>query len=340
MRRLAIGALLLVMWSAFGFGVYHLLEAHKSVLATEATASTPVDETTIPLPGTLYLTQGGVLYSFINGHFTKVSLPSSHGAWMQPAAGPGGNLFLVARSDEYADVYLVDPVHATVVQQLTHNANRRVELNAWSFWPHLAADGSTVISGWDGPKYGTSYEVHFAVWSGTRTRLDARQWTNPTLYTGGDVDPVPLPSGGVLYAHYALDGNQILSQVAMVTRAGATPVYLTQASADCGSPALSPDGNEVAMVCTSNTQTAQLEVMSLDGGVAGTPRVVIAGCLCAVPQFSPDGQDLVYLAPAAAGGRFQLWWIKGGGTPAPAAPEAITSHLDLDATSAPAWLPA
>lgn len=339
MRRIAVGLVLVMMWAGFGFGVYHLLESRRSAVATSAAVAPTASRPQVTLPGTIYLSQNGVLYRFAGGIFTKLDLPASAGAWMQPSAGPNGNLLAVARAGEYADAYVVDPKTASVVQQLTHNRSNTVELNAWSFWPHLAGDGSTIISGWDGPKQGTSYEVHFAVWSGTVARVDARQWTSPTLYTGGDVDPVPLSGGGVVYAHYALVGEQILSQIALVTRPGAAPTFLTSAASDCTSPAVNPSGTEIAMVCTSNTQTADLEVMSLSGTTAGPPRTLVASCLCASPQFSPDGSDLIYLAPADATGHFQLWWLRGGGTLAPLAPVAVTTDLNFDATSAPAWLP-
>ncbi|MHB8717900.1 MAG: TolB-like translocation protein [Candidatus Dormibacteria bacterium] len=339
MRRLSVALVLLMMWAAFGFGVYHLLESRKSALATPASVAAPdTVAATVPLPGTIYVSQAGVLYRLRGGTFTKLPLPVRDGAWMQPAAGPGGDLLAVARSSEYADIYLVDPQTGTVVQQLTRNESGTVELNSWSFWPHLEADGTTIISGWDGPKYGTSYEVHFGVWSGTTAKVDARSWTSPTLYTGGDTQPVPVPGGGVLYAHYALVGDQILSRIALVARPGAQPSFLTDAASDCSAPAVNATATEIAMVCTSNTQTATLEVMPFDRGVAGTPRVLVGGCLCASPQFSPDGNDLVYLAPVDASGNFQLWWIRGGASAAPASPRAVTTHLNLDGTSAPAWL--
>jgi hypothetical protein len=45
------------------------------------------------------------------------------------------------------------------------------------------------------------------------------------------------------------------------------------------------------------------------------------------------------MAPADPTGHFQLWWLNHADTSTPAAPKQVTSHLDLDATSAPAWAP-
>lgn len=345
MRRLRFLAVLLVLWVAFGFGVNRFLESRKSVLITHPAAAIPTAvKPVFTLPGTVYLSQAGHLYRFSAGKFTDMGLSTAEGSWVQPALGTPGRLLVVARAAEYSDIYLVDATTGAIVQKLTSNATPKaahVELNAWSFWPHLASDGATVVFGYDGPKTGLTYEVHFAVWSGPLAgRLESRQWTSPTLYTGGDVDPVPLSGGGVIYASYALNAqSQIVSRVATVAKPGAAPVYLTGQSDDCGEPAVSPDGTQVAVVCTSDTQTARLEVIPLLKGVPGVARVLVGNCLCASPAWSPDGVSMLYLAPADATGHFQLWWINNAGAPVPAPPKAVTTSLDFDATSAPAWAP-
>jgi Tol biopolymer transport system component len=343
MRRLALFLSLLVVWAAFGFGVNRFLNSRKSSLTMQRTAVVPSAETpAFALPGTIYASQAGHLYRFQAGRFTDMRLPAARGAWIQPAPATPGRLLVVARAAEYSDVYLVDAATGTIIKALTANATTQpthVELNAWSFWPHLAADGTTVVFNYDGPKTGQSFEVDFAVWSGSLSgKLESTQWTVPNGYTGGDTAPVPLPGGGVMYAKYALESNsQILSRVARVARPGATPVYLTDATDDCNEPALSPDGSQLAVVCTSNSQTARLEVIPLVKGVPGAPRVVVDSCLCASPSWSPDGASLLYLAPADATGHFQLWWLDRAATAIPAAPREVTTHLDFDATSPPVW---
>ncbi|HEX4578691.1 MAG TPA: hypothetical protein VH498_01690 [Candidatus Dormibacteraeota bacterium] len=341
-RRLAFVTALLVAWAAFGFGVNRLLESRKSNL-TEArsTVAPPQEAPVFSLPGTIWVSQGGHLYRLHGGQFTDVRLPTAPGTWIQPAVAGGGRLLAVARAAEYSDVYLIDA--SGTPHQLTRNATTtsHVEFNAWSYWPHLAADGTTVIFAYDGPKIGT-FEVHLAVWSGPLNgKLESTQWTSPSQYTGGDVAPVPLPDGGVIYASYSINSNeQIVSQIANVARPGATPALLTAASDDCNAPAVSPDGSELAVICTSDTQTARLEVIPLVKGVPGPPRVLVPSCLCASPAFSPDGASLLYLAPSDASGHFQLWWIDRVTAATPAAPRALTARLDLDATSPPAWAPA
>jgi Tol biopolymer transport system component len=344
-RRLRFIAVLLVVWVAFGFGVNRFLASRKSGLLTNPTALAPTQETpAFSLPGTIYVSQGGHLYRFHGGVFSDMGLPTAGSSWIQPALATPGRLLVVARAAEYSDIYLVDATTGAVVQKLTSNATPKpahVELNAWSFWPHLAADGTTVIFNYDGPKTGLTFEVHLAVWSGPITgKLETKQWTDPTAYTGGDVGAVPLANGGVVYARFALNAkSQIVSRIATVVRPGATPVYLTNETDDCAAPAVSPDGSQLAVICTSDTQTARLEVIPLHNGLPGTPRVLVSACQCASPAWAPDGTSVLYLAPADSTGRFELWWLNHATSSVPAAPKQVTSHLDFDATSAPAWAP-
>jgi Tol biopolymer transport system component len=337
-RRGALIVALLVAWAAFGFGINRLLDSRKSTLIQARSAISPTKE--IPaftLPGTIWVSQGGRLYMLRAGLFTDLELPASAGSWIQPAVAGAGQLLVVARAADYSDIYLVDASGA--LRQLTKNANTaHVERNAWSYWPHLAADGTTVVFAYDGPKIGT-FEVHLAVWSGPLSgKLESTQWTTPTAYTGGDVAPVPLLDGGVLYSSYSITSSeQIVSRIATVARPGASPVFLTTATDDCGEPAVSPDGSELALVCTSDTQTARLELIPLIKGVPGPPKVLIKSCLCASPAWSPDGTSVLYLAPADATGHFQLWWLAHPTASTPAAPRALTRNLNLDATSPPAW---
>ncbi|HSP65904.1 MAG TPA: hypothetical protein VLO10_06910, partial [Candidatus Deferrimicrobium sp.] len=183
MRRLRFLVVLLVLWVGFGFGVNRFLDSRKSVLITHPAAIVPPEESAnLTLPGTVYLSQGGHLYRFNAGKFIDMHLPATSGSWIQPAVAATGQLLVVARADQFSDVYLIDGASGTVISKLTSNATKtaRVELNAWSFWPHLAPDGKTVILDYDGPKSGTTDEVHLAVWSGPLAgKLDTRQWTEP-----------------------------------------------------------------------------------------------------------------------------------------------------------------
>jgi Tol biopolymer transport system component len=344
LRRLTLIVVLLVAWAGFGYGVNRLLDSRKSSLTQQTAALTPPEQTiALNVPGTIWVSQAGHLYRLHSGQFTDMHMPTARGSWIQPSLVPGGKLLVVARADAFSDIYMIDATTGAVLQQLTSNAtkNGHVELNQWSYWPHLSIDGTSVIFNYDGPKTG-SFEVDFAVWSGPLAgKLESTRWTTPNGYTGGDVAPAPLPGGGVVYASYGLNSaEQIVSRIATVSRPGAAPVYLTSDADDCNAPAVSPDGSELAVICTSDTQSARLEVIPLVKGVPGTPRVLVDGCLCASPAWSPDGSALLYLAPADTTGHFQLWWMTNVKAAAPTAPQLVTNKLDLDATSAPAWAPA
>jgi dipeptidyl aminopeptidase/acylaminoacyl peptidase len=312
-RALAL-ALIACAWLAAGLGVYLALGVHPRAVAAKASRPDQVQTHSSPLqrlPGTLYLVQDGTLYRLQQGVFTPLLNANGSTTWTMPAVSPNGqNLVVVRRNAEYSDLYLVDAA-GNVQQQLTHDASSTVELNHWALYPKLGADGSTLWFNYDPKDVYNDYNVVMAVWSmplgGRASQM--RKWTTPNDYTGGDVQPVPLPSGGVIYTRYALDTtvNKILGQLWLTTRAGSVGVALTPAADDCSQPALSPDGTRLAMICTGGTQIANVEVATLQGTTLGPRQVVVSGQQAAQPTWSPDGQSLVYLAAQGISGHFQLW---------------------------------
>jgi Tol biopolymer transport system component len=215
--------------------------------------------------------------------------------------------------------------------------------------------------------------VVFAVWSMPMTGgIDqAQQWTLREQFTGGDVQPVLLPSGAVLYTKYAFDQQlgKILGQVYLTTSAGTVGEALTPREDDCTQPALSPDGQQLAMTCTGGKQFANIEIAPFDGTKLGSRQVLVASQLTAQPTWAPDSKSVVYFAPQGVSGHFQLWQQQvraepgsptatqtppptspatpsqggtgGTSTPTPGAvlPPSVrlTSDLDFDATSTIAW---
>jgi Tol biopolymer transport system component len=267
-----IRIVLVVAMVAFGIGVYLLLANSKS-MALRA-ASVPTTEHGIALSGTIYVAQGGSLYSYAGGAFTK--LPSGSGHWMQPALTPDrSKLVAVNRAAQSSDIYLLG-LDGRVVRQLTHNqrSSKSLDLNHWSFYPRPAADGQILYS-YDSPKSG--FLVDLAIWQmplgGAQAQAVRR--TAPNDYTGGDVFPNPLSSGAVLYAKYSIKGTgSVYSQLWIQAGPRTAGTELTQPVDDCGQPALSPDGARVAMICTSGQQSGRLELATFDGQQHGrlTPR--------------------------------------------------------------------
>jgi len=337
MRRFTPLAVIALM-ALFGLGVYHVLGLFKTDTTRAATKPTE-EQTQLILPGTLYLAQDGAIYSLHNGHFTRVS-DDTHG-WTQPSLLPDGRLLAVARGAQSSDVYILN-ADGSIAQQLTHNAatGRRasIDSNHWSFYPVVTPDGTTLYTAYDSPKAG--YMVDLAVWARALSAPQStqRRWTSPNDYTGGDIMPVPLRSGGILYVKYAVDSKErITSRIYLQTKAGQAGTPLTAADDDCLWPAVSPDQKSVAMVCTGASQQAQLEVAPFDGATLGPAHVLVNDRLTAAPVWAPDGHGIAYLAPASAGGGFQLWWLANPTRPRPDAPQQVTENLALDAGSRPAW---
>src|SRR5437868_7231283 len=192
----------------------------------------------------------------------------------------------------------------------------------------------------------------------------ARRLTDPYYYTGGDISPIPLAGGGLLFVRHSIDpSTAVHSRIYYQSRPLAIAKPLTTEADDCSQAALSPDGSQLAMVCSRGKQTAALEIASFTGTTLGPARVLLEGGLYASPAWSPDGKALAYFAPQGQAGHFQLWWLplpvaatpsstiaaspptsasarassSVAPTPTAPAPVQVTEGVDLSATSPPAW---
>lgn len=320
---------------AFGFGVYfaagYLKVGQPRIVAP--------DRTTAPsLPGTMYVVQDGVIYRFRAGSFTALT-PKGAG-FVQPAAtADGGRLVAVRRFTNWSDLYQLSPDGKTATR-LTDDTSKVVEGNHWIFYPRFTADGSELFYDFDPKDPYNSYRVDLAILASPAGNLGRwQQWTYPNQYTGGDVTPVPLRDGGLVYTKFSIDAQSVLhSQIWLQARAGSPGVALTDPSLDCIQPAVSQDEKLIAMVCRKGqTQSADLSVAAFDEAALSlaAPTPLVSGQLVGSPTFSPDGKTIAYLAPATTQGAFQLWTVQASGTPSP---KQITTNLGLDAQSAPVWI--
>lgn len=375
--RFLLGAFLAVVMVVVGVSSYLYLDLRKSKVALapqKPTAAQPTPHSFM-LPGTIYLTQSGALYSFSSGRFHQLTPESS---WMQPSLTPDGNILMVKRSAFYSDVYELNRF-GTVMRQLTNNAAPRRSYdtgdNHWSFYPRVTSDGKTVFMSYDKPKSG--YEVDLSIWSMPLTGLIARGqvWSDEATdpgYTGGDIQPIPVP-GGVIYTRYDRnpDGS-IIGQLWYTSRPGSFGKPLTSPGEDCREPSMSPGNNYVAMICTFGAQISDLVIAPFASGNLGKRTAIITDQMVAQPTWAPDGSGIAYLAPALADSPFQLYFIPSqayfppapspvptpsvipGGpqgspqpspspspapTPAPVKPIQMTVSLGFDATSTLAWAP-
>lgn len=362
LRRIA-AVLFVPLMLAFGSGVYLYLGTLKSKVVKEQPKLPTVTKPSFALPGTMYVVQDGRLFKLSRGGFTEIG---PGGDWSMPTLTPDHtHLIAVSRGGQFSDLYLLD-LNGHVIKRLTHNDSRILDGNHWAFYPHVSADGTSVLYSYDSPKFG--YRVDFSIWSMplNGTQAQARRRTVPNDYTGGDVSPIPLGGTNMLYVSHSIDASTVVhSQIWLQSRALAQGTPLTSLVDDCSQPALSPDGTQLAMICSGGKQTERLEVASFNGNALGPPRVLLDGGIYASPAWSPDGKALVYYAPSGAAGHFQLWWValpvaatpsptptathspSGSGaassivvpTPLPAnpVPVQVTQGVDLSATSAPAW---
>ena len=362
LRRLA-AILFVPLMVAFGSGVYLYLGTLKSKVVKERAQLPPATKAKSVLPGTMFVVQDGRLYRLNDGGFTEIG-PA--GDWSQPTLTPDHTrLIAVLRTDRSSDLYLLD-LDGHVLRRLTKNDSRIIDYNHWAFYPRVSPDGTTLFYGFDSPK---TNGVDLAIWSMplNGTQYQARRRTDPYWLSGGDVSPIPLAGTGLLFVQHSIDrSTAVHSQIRLQARPGDwTGKPLTSLADDCSQPALSPDGTELAMICTGGKQTASLEVAPFNGSALGPARVLLDGGLYASPAWSPDGKALAYYAPAGMAGHFQLWWLalpvaptpsptpspthspSAGGaassivvpTPLPPIPQPVqvTQGVDLTATSAPAW---
>jgi Tol biopolymer transport system component len=320
----------------FGVGAY---SAMGSLRGTGVHLQRPTSSL-VKLPGTMYLAQGGAIYRLQGGAFRQITPDDG---WAQPAASPdGSHLVAIKRSLDYSDIYLLGP-NGQVDAQLTHNRSNRVERNHWAFYPRFSPDGAAVFFSYDMKDPYTTYRVDLSILS-RRSDPAATQsttWSQPDPYTGGDVGPVPL-SQGVIFTRYSIDArSQVHSQVWLQARPESPGAGLTAPADDCAQPAVSPDGKFLAMVCRHGQLRAEdLSVAPLDLNAAsiGSAITLVTGGLVASPSFSADGSALAYLAPAPAGGQFQLWTAGWSPAGVSGGSRQVTQNLGFDPTSAPVWL--
>ncbi len=330
--RWAIAGGLIAAMVVFGAGVY---EAAGLLRGSHHVVHRPTDVSAPSLPGTMYVVQSGAIYRFQHGSSAQIK---SEGGWTQPSAAPNDRIVVVRRQANYSDMYLLSSSGATV-SQLTRDAAKRVEDNHWAFYPRYSPDGQTLFYDFDPKDNFDSYRVDLAIFGTGMTDGRTVKWTQPNDYTGGDVAPVPLRDGMLLYTKYSIDDSfQVHAQLWIQRRAGSPGLALTTPDAGCGQPAVSPDEKLIAMVCSKGSnQTAELDVATFDPTnlTLGSPATLVSGHLVASPAFSPDGKTVAFYAPDSPGENFQLWTVGTGG---PASIREITSDLALDSTSAPVWV--
>jgi hypothetical protein len=326
-QRFVLALFLAVVMVVVGVSTYLYLGTKQSKVAAppqKPTAATPRAQA-FTLPGTLYVEQSGAIYSLSAGRFHQIT---PEAGWSQPAIFPNGNYLLAVKNGGYwSDVYALN-LFGTIVNQFTFNQSRSgmidPSLNHWSFYPRLSYDQSTLWMTYDGLKCDGCYDVQLAIWAqaysgGIRS---ARAWTDGGYFTGGDVQPIPVPQGGIIYTKYSYGPDErLVGQLWYTNREGSYGTALTDPGEDCRTPSLAPSGTELVMICTYEKQVSYMTTASWNGSGLGPRKTILSSQMVAQPIFAPDGSGIAYFAPSSPDGPFQLWWLpKDAYEPPPPSP--------------------
>jgi hypothetical protein len=381
LRKLLTWLVLLALMAAFGVGVNRYLASHDGAAFAAAKDPTQVHVASrLTLPGTIYFADGGGLFALTGSKVTQLQKQGQ--GWTQPVLLPDGSGLLAVKvtANYYSDLYELS-LTGTVEEQLSHNSGQvtvtELGNDDWIYYPAVGP-GNTLYFSYDWPKGDVDdpseccYQVDLSIWEtklGTQINrsdvengngITQESWAN--YYTGGDVSPLPLAGGGLVYVDYedaygdtgelstplagAVPGSEI-SQIRMDptpnpygTGAG---IPLTQPGDDCAQPALNPAQTEMAMICTpvvngapSSTES-DLVVASFDAATdtIGPLDRLVTGTMAASPAWSPDGTGLIYEAPEAGDGYMELWYIKGAAPLAPSPKAAATPTSSATGTVSP-----
>jgi hypothetical protein len=130
------------------------------------------------------------------------------------------------------------------------SGGRHITENHWTSYPRVGPNGQTGFFAYGEPKNG--YRVDLAIWnsslsSGSQALL---QQTTPNNYLGGDVSPVPLPSGTI------------------------GPLERLVTGCLCSAPRWSPDGNSTLCVAPHG-DSGYFQLWWLDHAVDAKPAAPV-----------------------------------------------------------------
>jgi len=330
------------MMALFGYGVWAVLGTlqTKGSLVVKPTA----EQALVDLPGTVDVAADGHLYSLNHLQFTELN--TSPGDWYQVAPGPGGDLLGVVRGKGYSNTYLLNSQGQTIRTLLNEISSQFFD-NHFAFYPRVSANGQSLFYAWNWVDPYANYDVDFEILAVPLANSSANptEWSTPNEYQGGDVEPVPLANGGLIYSKYAVNtgSGATYSQLVYMSSANADQNataldYLTTPQQNCSEAAINPANTTIAMICTDNLhQSTTLDLASWNGTSLGPLRVVSNGPLAASPTWAPNGTSLLFMDPVKRNEPFQLWWLPAAASAKPGPVQQVTRNLDLTATSAPVW---
>lgn len=347
-RRRLIGYLaLIVAFVLVGFGVNRGLYSLKSSTPSGKIVAPDSSHPLVNLPGSVLVVQNGAIYRLVGSNFTRITPIDG---WEQPHVMANGDIVAVQRLGSYSNLALLSS-NGKVINWLTnfgqgvdYVGNSDVATYHWGFEPFPNANGTAIFFAYEQEQPGASYDVTFSIWSlpvTTTVLQDGSQWSTPNDYTGGDVQPIAAPNGGVIYTKFDINraSGATYGQLYYQANATAQGNFITPASSSCEEPSLNPTATEIAFICVNNqAQSSTLEVAPFNASTdeIGKLHTIAVSGLPASPSWSSNGNALLYMSPTQSGGHFQLWVIDNPNAAKPTAQD-VTTDLNLDATSVPDW---
>ena len=141
--------------------------------------------------------------------------------------------------------------------------------------------------------------------------------------------PAWSPDGQqVLYIAGASSEPGVAKELFVVPAAGGAPKQLTTTGGEAGRPAWSPDGKYILFI-QNNGDKGTIMLANSQGA---DPKVLVEASRNPSPQFSPDGQTIVYYAVAPPQGSDIFTIPVGGGKPVNLTPNSPEDYL-------PTWSP-
>ena len=155
-RQLLAAAVSLGLMALFGLGVYAAL---GTLQTKTTTAVVPTQEQAlVDLPGTIFLAQGGSIYSLHNLTFTKLNAPA--GNWVQVAPAPNGDVIGVDKGNGYSNVYLLSPT-GRVLRTLLSDSSSSYFNNHFAYYPRVSPNGQSLFYSWNWIDPYANYNVDF-----------------------------------------------------------------------------------------------------------------------------------------------------------------------------------
>ena len=299
MRRAITIVTLLALMAGFGFGVNRLIASRKTKIPSETSSYIPTStRPAIVLPGTLYLAQGGQLYSLSDGFFTSLHSSTSAGTWMQPAYVPGTqNIVAVLRVRR-----ILEPVPA---QQSGDGDSPAQQQRGGALQGEPRCGSTTGCSGRVSVPTGTPVlrvrpaeeldhvRRRFLDMVGFATGTLANQrLTTANPFTGGDVDPTPMANGDVIFSRYAISNgarshSSLSRRNRWCSRRSSPPPLRT---ADNLRRHPTARWSRWSASAAPGFRAHDLRWRRSSATKLGTPRILVNNCLCSAPDVGPGWQ--------------------------------------------------